>query len=247
MNTEIDISPTHDDPKLPEAFYRCTSERCFELTYPAEIMSWWDGKTVETDPDVPESGTSPVAVQEEPGWYCDECVSHFRAVSCVSMATVISNSDIAAREPSTDDNIMGYLPADDYNASLMTKDGAVERWIEDFFDDISEDYEWTTRCLPDTITITAFRRPKLDIGKFNPLEFVLEELDEEYADPEDIRGADATPAMIEAEKEFLKIVLDEYSPWRADKSHHVTVNLADWIRECHPQWLEESRFAHLLQ
>ena len=150
-------------------------------------------------------------------------------------------------EPTTDENIAGYLPADDYNASLMTKDGAVERWIEDFFDYFSEDHEWYTRRLPDTITITAFRRPKLNLGTHNPLEFVLEELDEEYADPEDIIGADATPAMIEAEKEFLKIVYDEYSPWRADKSHHVTVNTADWICECHPQWLEEPRFEYFVK
>ena len=58
-------------------------------------------------------------------------------------------------EPTTDENIAGYLPADDYNASLMMKDGAVERWIEDFFDYFSEDHEWYTRRLPDTITITA--------------------------------------------------------------------------------------------
>ena len=83
---------------------------------------------------------------------------------------------------------------------------------------------------PDTIRVTTFKRPTIRPQMFNPLEHLLEQLDEEYADPEDTAETPATPRMKEAEQAFLQAVLREYVPWKLEPDHTVVVDVGEWLR-----------------
>ena len=84
--------------KVPEAFYNCTSKGCRgEVTYPAAMLCWWDGKAIEPDPTDPEdTGELPAAVRKDAGWYCDYCVEHFAARTSQNLQLLIESGEIAA-------------------------------------------------------------------------------------------------------------------------------------------------------
>lgn len=77
----------------PEAFYNCALKRCDECTYPADMLQWWDGVTVEAfdAEDQPCAGKLHPGIRSEyggqirPGWYCDSCVEHFSAITGPSL------------------------------------------------------------------------------------------------------------------------------------------------------------------
>ena len=96
--------------------------------------------------------------------------------------------------------------------------------------------------LPETIEVCGFTHIKLtDVDSLaeGVLERFLDRLDEEYSDPDGCY-TDPTGKMIEASKEFVATVLDEYKVWACELVSRETVNVKDWIKENRPEWLEEN-------
>lgn len=91
------------------------------------------------------------------------------------------------------------------------------------------------------ITMYEYAPMKVSVSDcLSPLELVLENLDEEYGDP-DGDGYEVTDAMKAAEKAFLEIVAAEYRPWSCEQTgKSVTVNALEWVQEHRPDWLKES-------
>jgi hypothetical protein len=89
--------------------------------------------------------------------------------------------------------------------------------------------------LPKTIRVTQYVRMPLSMPSV--LDDLLERLDEEHADPEG-DFTRPTPAMKEAEAAFLDVVRHEYKVWMCEPIGHEDVDVEEWIREEHPEWLE---------
>ena len=121
---------------------------------------------------------------------------------------------------------------DDERLTYTEMDDAIESII-DGTDDIED--------LPETIEVCGFARiePSMKNGAEVALERLLENLDEEYSDP-DGSYTDPTDKMIEASKEFVATVLDEYKVWACELVSRETINVQKWIKENRPEWLKEN-------
>lgn len=86
--------------------------------------------------------------------------------------------------------------------------------------------------LPDTITIAGFKRMDMSshIKLLSPLEYCLEILNEEYGRPGG-DDDDPTPAMIEAEERFKKVLEKEYVPYLCDIVRKEDVDVKVWLEE----------------
>ena len=101
--------------------------------------------------------------------------------------------------------------------------------------------EWASykSYLPEKLTVYGWKRIKVTADMlYEPLDDVLERLDEEYGDP-DGDGADATEKMKEAQKVFLEAVAAEYSCWACEQVAKVEVDPAAWIEQNRPDWMED--------
>lgn len=74
---------------------------------------------------------------------------------------------------------------------------------------------------------------------WDPLESILESLDEEYGDPGE--ASEPTEGMKKATEEYLAKVAAEYKPWACKIVKEVEVNIQEWIKEHRPDWLEEEQ------
>ena len=94
--------------------------------------------------------------------------------------------------------------------------------------------------LPETVEVHGFARMQLNPAEWSgwrgPLESFLENLDEDYGHPTDYTTP--TDTMRKAERAFVEAVLREYEVWRCYKVCTETVNVAEWVRENRPEWLE---------
>lgn len=74
---------------------------------------------------------------------------------------------------------------------------------------------------------------------------VLERMDEqEYGDPED--GTDATPEMLAAAERFCAEMHRLYWVWTCEVVYRTEIDVAQWVRDEHPQWLKEPDVAERL-
>ena len=96
--------------------------------------------------------------------------------------------------------------------------------------------------LPEKIEICGYARmiPNVELLAHLALERLLENLDEEYGDPEGgyVSGTDK---MKEAAKVFLTAVLDEYVIWACILVKRETVDVPAWVKENCPEWLEQAK------
>jgi len=96
-------------------------------------------------------------------------------------------------------------------------------------------------ALPATLTLCGYRRVEVNTRRLHVLERALEDLDEEYGDP-DGGPTSPTPAMLAAEVEFLRVLRAEYEPWACEEvGQPVEIDVMDWVRREHPDWLEGKR------
>lgn len=112
--------------------------------------------------------------------------------------------------------------------SLWVRDESVEEWLE---------------SAGDEITVYGFKRSKVKPGElYEPLEDILERLDEEHCDPEG-EGTEATEVMRNAQTAFLEVIAAEYFSWACEevKEAAVKVNVKEWVKENCPHWLEEKK------
>lgn len=93
--------------------------------------------------------------------------------------------------------------------------------------------------LPETVELYGYARMKTDgieLDADSILERVLENLDDEYGDPDD--RTTPTPAMKKAAKAFVAVIRDEYKVWSCEVVNRQVIQVEDWVRENEPEWLE---------
>lgn len=137
-------------------------------------------------------------------------------------------------------------PCDFYNCESereeythTTPDDAIEEYLDD-----QAVWAWRKKLENETVTVYGFRRRVLtaqDIG--SPLYDVLERLADEgeWGGPDgiDYMGDDAD-RMRAAEAVFVAAIIADYVVWSCeeDPTARTEVNVAAWVREHRPDWLE---------
>lgn len=111
---------------------------------------------------------------------------------------------------------------------------AIEEWVE------NELWESNIYAIPDTVTVTGYARMEISTHLLNPLEHVLEYLDEEFGSPFDSNWTEPTERMKEAEKAFLQVIKEEYVSWACEPVTSETINVRDWISAEMPERFDGS-------
>ena len=86
---------------------------------------------------------------------------------------------------------------------------------------------------PNTVPVVTYRPVTIDPATLTPLDSLLEQLDEEHADPDETASTTPTPKMLEAQQAFIQAVLQEYQSFlmeEVSRDHH---NVAEWLTR-HP-------------
>ena len=106
--------------------------------------------------------------------------------------------------------------------------------VEYYLDDI-EPHEW-----PRVLHVYGWRESTIPESFLagSTVERALEALDEEFGDP-DGGYSEPTQAMKEAEAVFIRAILAEYPCWLCERTSEVEiVDVAAWVREFSPDWLD---------
>jgi hypothetical protein len=109
-----------------------------------------------------------------------------------------------------------------------------DEFVEEYLDAIDPS-DW-----PEKLTIVGYvpMPGKLDPDRY--LEQILEDLDEEYGDP-DGDPFKETDSMRQAMKTCCDAILAEYEPWSCEPVCKMEIDVQAWIKENRPDWLTESR------
>lgn len=110
---------------------------------------------------------------------------------------------------------------------------ALEDWVDlKTFNPVEDD----PIELPTEVTVYGFARMELEDVEFvrrskQLLPMLLESLDEEYGNPYTSNWTTATEQMIEAERQFIQTVLDNYEPWYCEVVEEKTVYVPDYVND----------------
>lgn len=131
-------------------------------------------------------------------------------------------------EPTQTPTFWGF--DNDEHLSCTDRDEAIDEYLDNCY----------PGPYPETLEVIGFVRRKADpdTWRLGVLDRLLENLDEEYGDP-DGGPTDPTPAMKEAEQTFVSAVLAEYEVWQCERCCEETVDVREWIAANRPDWLEE--------
>lgn len=119
-------------------------------------------------------------------------------------------------------------PVEAGQLTAIDEDEAIESILDDY----------TDNNFPEKITICGYAHMKIDISYLNPLEHCIENLDEEYGDPDSGGYSDPTDAMKDAERVFLEVIKKEYQVWTCEPVCKKEIIVADWVKKNRPDWLE---------
>jgi len=117
-------------------------------------------------------------------------------------------------------------------------DEAIEAYLDDLWE---RDQEWASYAsyLPETLSVYGWKRIKIKPEMlWEPLEDVLERLDEEFGDP-DGEGFQITDKMKEAQQAFLATVAAEYKCWACEVAITKEIDPVAWIKEHRPDWMKD--------
>ena len=109
--------------------------------------------------------------------------------------------------------------------------------ISCYLDDIEPEH-W-----PETVTVTAYAPMELPSNVqawLSPLDDMLETMDEEYGNPEG-DATEPSATLREAERVFVEAVVAEYHVWMHEDISTEEVNVAEWVAQNEPQWLEPTK------
>jgi hypothetical protein len=122
------------------------------------------------------------------------------------------------------------------------KDDAIEYFLDGWLSGKMTKDE-VLKALPETTEVKGYAKMKVNYREswLSPLEDVLERLDEEYGDPSGGDYSKPTDRMKAAEKEFLKVIVEEYEPWMCEEVCKEEINTLEWVRENRPDWLEDEK------
>lgn len=117
-------------------------------------------------------------------------------------------------------------------------DEAIEAYLDDLWE---RDQEWASykSHLPEKLSVYGWKRIKVNADMlWEPLEDVLDRIDEEYGDP-DGDGQDITDKMKEAQRVFLEAVAAEYKCWACEVACTREIDPLEWIKEHRPDWMKD--------
>jgi len=116
-----------------------------------------------------------------------------------------------------------YYGGDDderYNANTL------DEYLESFVD------EWCSyEPFPEKITVNKAIPEKIPSGSCRVLENLLENLDEDFSDPDFGVATKPTPAMKKAEAAFMKVIRAEYKNYWLKTVEKIEVDLKKWCFE----------------
>lgn len=112
---------------------------------------------------------------------------------------------------------------DDEEGKFETIDEAIEDYLE-FMED-----------RPLEITMVQYKPVEVNRGLLNPLEYILDVLDDEYGG----EFTKPTQKMLDAEKALIDAVLEVYVPESVSAIAHRRVDVHEWCRKNHPEWIGE--------
>lgn len=119
---------------------------------------------------------------------------------------------------------------EDYDKEEMPNHQTEYDAIENYLDGIVKD-KW-----PKEITIKEYKPMKIELNA-EPLYEILDNLDINYNSP-DRDASEPTDKMIQAEKEFLRIIEEEYTVWWFEETgKKIIVNVLNWVKTHQPNWL----------
>ena len=81
---------------------------------------------------------------------------------------------------------------------------------------------------PPTVEVITYAPRRVETEQLNPLERLLETLDEEYGDPTGCAKTEPTPEMKQAEQEFVNAVVAKYRPNRLRPVMSEEIDVARW-------------------
>ena len=113
--------------------------------------------------------------------------------------------------------------------SYEDKDEAIERILEDMIG--MDDFE--------ICGYARMKKPDVTLFAASLLEDSIESLDSNYklGSPDD--PTDSTDNMKAAALIFATVLLEEYEPWACEVVVRQTIDVASWIKDNRPDWLEE--------
>lgn len=114
------------------------------------------------------------------------------------------------------------------------RDVAIEEYLDGFSD----------RVFPPTLVVEGFAPRELTAREPDPrrlLADLLDQLDEEYGDPDgDGDSSKPTPAMVAAAEELAAVIRREYQPCLCEAVCREVVDVRSWLAEHRPDWLTEA-------
>jgi hypothetical protein len=118
---------------------------------------------------------------------------------------------------------------DNEELTSITMDDAIQEYLDSSDIDLHDP----------TITIMVNGFNKRDIREYDMkvLDDLLDKIDEEYGNPD--KPYQPNKRLLDAEKEFVKVFLEEYDVWACDKVCEREINVHEWVKENEPQWLKE--------
>lgn len=123
---------------------------------------------------------------------------------------------------------------DDYRLTCTDPDEVIDRWLDD---------AWPTRIddLPATVEVAGFVPKTVDAAALadSVLERMLEDLDDEYGDPDRYDYTEPTPEMRAAAQAFAEVVVADYSVWQCREVERMTVDVRAWIAAHAPDYAAE--------
>jgi len=91
-----------------------------------------------------------------------------------------------------------------------------------------DNQDWRAKNVPESVTVFGYARMKASLDADHILEFTLEQLGEEYSDPD---GGDIEPtsAMKGASQTFVAAILANYECWACEQVLEMKVKVVDYM------------------
>ena len=120
-------------------------------------------------------------------------------------------------------NLWGHIDLEHLVA--LSLDEAIGEYVFRLYDEAGPDV-----CLPTAVSFAEYEPMEISRHRLNPLERLLEDLDEEYAVVDGIDSTVPNEAMKIAEEAFLAVILAEYrvQAYEAIPGTETVVNVREW-------------------
>ena len=108
---------------------------------------------------------------------------------------------------------------------------SIKSAVEAVIDHLLYEQQYNDRPVPETIEVYGYARMDVGVNPARVLEQVLEDLDEEHADPSGEWQSSPTSAMAWAAERLCRIVEQQYQSWMCEQVERKTVRVADYVED----------------